>query len=51
METYIARISDLSCAIDVHKALKAAQIIARAEVEGDVEQRRFQITYLGKIIA
>ena len=51
METYITRISDLSCTINVCKSLKAAEIVARAEVEGDVEEVRFQIAYSGKIVA
>ncbi len=51
METYIARSSDLSCTINICKSLKAAETFARAEVEGDVEEARFQITYFGKTIA
>lgn len=50
METYIARISDLSFTTDVHKSLKTAEIVPRAEVEGDAVEVIFDIAYDGKTV-
>ncbi|KAL6721533.1 hypothetical protein ACLMJK_000637 [Lecanora helva] len=51
LETYTARISDLSFATNVCKSLKTAEILATAEIEGIAEEVMFTITYDGREIA
>jgi len=51
METYTARISDLSFATNVCQSLKKAEIVVKAEVDGNAEEVMFNITYDGRKIA
>lgn len=51
LEIYTARISDLSFTTDVCKSLKTAEIVAKVEVEGEVEEVVFDISYDGEKVA
>lgn len=51
LDTYEARISDLSFTTTVHKLLKTAEIVPRVEIEGEVEEVSFDISIYGRKVA
>lgn len=50
IEVYHSRISDLYFRTDVDKSLKSAEVIAMADIEGEGEEVRFEISLDGKIL-
>lgn len=51
LEIYSSRISDLYFTTDVHKSLKSAEFVAKADVEGEASDVRFDISLSGKTVA
>ena len=51
METYDSRISDLYFTTNVDKSLRLAEVIAKADVEGDGLYVTFEISLEGKIVS
>lgn len=48
LEIYTSRISDLYFTTNVDKSLRVAELVAKADVEGDAESVRFEISIDGK---
>ena len=50
LEVYHSRISDLYLTTDVDKSLRSAEVVAMADIEGEGEEVRFEISLGGKTI-
>ncbi len=50
IEVYHSRISDLYFTTDVDKSLRSAEVVAMADIEGEGEEVRFEISLDGKTI-
>jgi beta-mannosidase len=51
LEIYSSRISDLYFTTNVHKSLKSAEFVAKADVEGEASEVRFDVSLGGKKVA
>ena len=51
LESYDSRISDLYFTTTVDKSLKAAEVTAKADVEGDGSEVKFEIYFEGKVVS
>ena len=51
LEVYKSRISDLYFTTDVHKSLKTAEVVAKADVEGEASEITFEISLNGTIVS
>ena len=51
LEIYSSRISDLYFTTDIDKTLKSAEVIAKADVEGDGSEVKFEISLNGKTVS
>ena len=50
LEVYSSRVSDLYFTTGVDKSLKSAEVVAKAEIEGDASGVRFEISLDGKLV-
>jgi len=50
IEIYTSRIADLYFTTNVDKSLKSAEVVAKADVEGDADEVRFEISIDGKTV-
>lgn len=51
LEIYRSRISDLYFTTDVAKSLESAEVVAKADIEGDAEEVVFEITLGDKLVS